>query len=143
MALLFAPFNGNNSINRAQRRPRILRDEQLEWFRWVAHARIRIDSSSLPARASSAEYLISQVKLNKPGAILTMGLLLLTTALILLWYFKHIRAAVLAMELLALTLSLMLFWYLDRLALFHSLIKTPSCSLIFSTPQAMQYSTAR
>jgi serine/threonine protein kinase len=51
-------------------------------------------SSSPPARASSAEYLISQVKLNIRGAILTMGLLLLTTALILFWYFKHTPAAV-------------------------------------------------
>src|SRR6266849_6607228 len=39
-------------------------------------------SSSPPARASSAEYLIGQLKLNKPGAILTMGLPLLTTTLI-------------------------------------------------------------
>jgi serine/threonine protein kinase/tetratricopeptide (TPR) repeat protein len=71
-------------------------------------------SSSPPTRPSSAEYLIGLVKLNKPGAILTMGLLLLTTALILLWYFKHTRAAVLTMGLLALTLSLMLFWYLRQ-----------------------------
>src|SRR5207249_4573644 len=68
-------------------------------------------SSSPPARASSAEYLISQVKLNKPGAILTMGPLLLTTALILFWYFTYTRAAVLTMGLLALTVSLTLFWY--------------------------------
>ena len=68
-------------------------------------------SSSPPARASSAEYLISQVKLNKPGAILTMGLLLLTAALIFFWYFAHPRAAVLTMGLLALILSLILFWY--------------------------------
>src|SRR6202158_3066242 len=68
-------------------------------------------SSSPPARASSAEYLISQVKLNKSGAIVTMGLLLLTTALIFFWYFKQTPAAVLAMGLLALTTSLMLFWY--------------------------------
>ena len=67
-------------------------------------------SSSPPARASSAEYLISQVRLNKRAIVMT-GLLLLTTALILLWYFTHTRAAVLAMGLLALTLSLMLFWY--------------------------------
>ena len=65
-------------------------------------------SSSPPARDSSAEYLISQVKLNKPGAIVTMGLLLLTAALILFWYFAHTRAAVLTMGLLALTLSLIL-----------------------------------
>src|SRR5260221_282110 len=51
-------------------------------------------SSSPPARASSAEYLISQFNLNKPGAILTMGLLLLTAALILFWYFNDTRAAV-------------------------------------------------
>src|SRR6266436_3221357 len=63
------------------------------------------------ARASSAEYLISQVKLNKAGAIVTMGVLLLTTALILLWYFNDTRAAVLTMGLLALILALMLFWY--------------------------------
>src|SRR5258708_39102199 len=68
-------------------------------------------SISPPARASSAEYLISQVMLNKPGVIVTMGLLSLTTALILLWYFKHTRAAVLMMGMLALTLLLMLFWY--------------------------------
>ena len=67
-------------------------------------------SSSPAARASSAEYLISQVKLNKRGAILTMGLLLLT-APILFWYFTHTRAAVLTTGLLALGLSLMLFWY--------------------------------
>src|SRR5258708_5517443 len=71
-------------------------------------------SSSTPARASSAEYLISQAKLNKPGAIVTMGLLLLAAALILLWYFTHTRAVVLTMGLLALTLGLMLFWYLRR-----------------------------
>src|SRR3989475_9392041 len=41
----------------------------------------RAGSSSPPTRASSAEYLVSQLKLNKPGAIFTMGLLLLTTAL--------------------------------------------------------------
>lgn len=67
-------------------------------------------SSSQTARASSAEYLISQVKL-KPGAILTMGLLLLTAAVIFSWYFKSTRAAVLTMGLLALALSLILFWY--------------------------------
>src|SRR5438067_2198842 len=66
-------------------------------------------SSSPPARASSAEYLIS--RLNKPGAILFIGLLLLTTALILSWYFKQTRAAILAAGLLALTLSLILFRY--------------------------------
>ena len=71
-------------------------------------------SSSPPARASSAEYLISQFKRNKPGAILTIGLLLLTTALILVWYFKHTPAAVLATGLLALTLTLVLFWYFRR-----------------------------
>ena len=71
-------------------------------------------SSSTPARASSAEYLISQAKLNKPGAIVTMGLLLLAAALILLWYFTHTRAAVLTIALLALTLWLILFWYLRR-----------------------------
>jgi tetratricopeptide (TPR) repeat protein len=73
-------------------------------------------SRSAPARASSAEYVISQVRLNKPGAILTVGLLLLTTALILLWYFKHTRAAVLTMGLLVLglTLSLVLFWYFRK-----------------------------
>ena len=68
-------------------------------------------SSSPPARASSAEYLISQVKLNRLGAILTMGLLLLITALIVFWYFKQTRVAVLTTGSLALTLSLMLFWY--------------------------------
>jgi serine/threonine protein kinase/tetratricopeptide (TPR) repeat protein len=68
-------------------------------------------SSSSPARASSAEYLISQVKLRNRGTILTMALLLLTTALILFWYFNHTLAAVLAMGVLALTLALMLFWY--------------------------------
>jgi len=68
-------------------------------------------SSSPPARASSAEYLISQATLNKPGAIVTMGLLLLAMALILFWYFAHTRAAVLTMGLLALILSLMLSWY--------------------------------
>src|SRR5207244_9749381 len=52
-------------------------------------------SSSPPARASSAEYLISQVKLNKAGAILMMGLLLLTIAPILFWYFTHTRAPIL------------------------------------------------
>lgn len=67
--------------------------------------------SSPPARASSAEYLISQFKLPKRGAILTMGLLSLTTALILFWYFRHSRAAVLTTGLLTLALSLMLFWY--------------------------------
>jgi len=67
--------------------------------------------SSSPPRVSSAEYLISQVKLHKRGVTLTMGLLLLTTALILFWYFKHTRAAVLTIGLLALTLSLVLFWY--------------------------------
>src|SRR5436309_5330592 len=51
-------------------------------------------SSSAPARASSAEYLISQVKLNRRGAILTIGLLLLTTAVIFFWYFKDTRTAV-------------------------------------------------
>ena len=68
-------------------------------------------SSSLPARASNAEFLISEVKRINLGSILTMGLLALTTALILLWYFKHTRAAVVTMGLLALTLALMLFWY--------------------------------
>jgi serine/threonine protein kinase/tetratricopeptide (TPR) repeat protein len=68
--------------------------------------------SSRPARASSAEYLISRINF-KPGAIGTMGLLLLTTALIL-WYFKHTSAAVLAVGLLALILSQMLFWYFRR-----------------------------
>jgi serine/threonine protein kinase/tetratricopeptide (TPR) repeat protein len=68
-------------------------------------------SSSPPAHASSAEYLVSQVKVNIRGAILTMGLLLLTTAPIVFWYFKHTPVAVLAMGLSALTLSLMLFWY--------------------------------
>jgi serine/threonine protein kinase/tetratricopeptide (TPR) repeat protein len=77
----------------------------------TSHAPESAGSSSSPARASSAEYLISQFKLNKPVAVLTMGLLLLTTALILFWYFKQTRAAVLATGLLALTLSLMLFWY--------------------------------
>jgi serine/threonine protein kinase/tetratricopeptide (TPR) repeat protein len=69
-------------------------------------------SSLQPARASSAEYLIS--KFNKPDAILLIGLLLLTTALVLSWYFKQTRAAILAMGLLALTLSLILFWYFRR-----------------------------
>src|SRR6266536_2590158 len=68
-------------------------------------------SSSPPARASSAEYLISQVRLSRPAAILTIGLLLLAAALILIWYFEHTGAAVLLMGLLALTLSLVLFWY--------------------------------
>src|SRR5882762_304526 len=68
-------------------------------------------SSSTPARASSAEYLISQIKLNKPGAILTTALLLLTIALILFWYFKGTPAAVLAIGLLTLGLSLLLFLY--------------------------------
>src|SRR6266404_2855076 len=68
-------------------------------------------SSSPPTRASSAEYLISQVRLNKPGVIFTIGVLLLTTTPILLWYFKYTRAAVLTTGLLALALSLMLFWY--------------------------------
>jgi serine/threonine protein kinase/tetratricopeptide (TPR) repeat protein len=68
-------------------------------------------SSSPPARASSAEYLFSQVELHMRGAILPIGLLLLSAALILLWYFKHTPAVVLAMGLLALILSLMLFWY--------------------------------
>ena len=40
-----------------------------------------------------------------------IGLLLLTTALILSWYFKQTRAAILAAGLLALTLSLILFRY--------------------------------
>jgi serine/threonine protein kinase/tetratricopeptide (TPR) repeat protein len=71
-------------------------------------------SSSRPARASSAEYLISQVKLHKRGAILSMGVLFLTAALILFWYFTHTRAAVLATGLLALTLSLMFFFYFRR-----------------------------
>jgi serine/threonine protein kinase/tetratricopeptide (TPR) repeat protein len=71
-------------------------------------------SSSAPARASSAEYLISQVRLHKRGAILMMGLWLLTAALSLFWYFKHTRAAVLAIGLLALTLWLILFWYFSR-----------------------------
>lgn len=69
-----------------------------------------VDSSSAPARVSRAEYLISQTRLNKPGVIVTMGLLLLA-ALILLWYFKETRAAVFTMGLLALTLLLTLFWY--------------------------------
>src|ERR1700730_642651 len=68
-------------------------------------------SSSPPAPGSSAEFLISEVKRINLGSILTMGLLALTTALILLWYFKHTRAAVVTMGLLALTLALMLFWY--------------------------------
>ena len=67
--------------------------------------------SSSPPRVSSAEYLISQIKLHKRGVTLTMGLLLLSTALILFWYFKHTRAAVLTIGLLTLTLSLVLFWY--------------------------------
>src|SRR5438128_1481822 len=69
-------------------------------------------SSLSPARASSAEYLISQGKLNKPAALLTMGLLLRNADLILFWYFQHTSTAVLAMGLLALSLSLILFWYL-------------------------------
>src|SRR5947207_582997 len=68
-------------------------------------------SISPAARASSAEYLISQVRLSSPAAILTIGLLLLATALILSWYLKPPPAAVLATGLLALTLSLVLFWY--------------------------------
>jgi len=67
-------------------------------------------SSSQTERASSAEYFISQVKL-KPGAILTMGLLLLTGAVLLSWYFKSTRAAVLTMGMLALALLLVLFWH--------------------------------
>ncbi|HYR77437.1 MAG TPA: protein kinase [Pyrinomonadaceae bacterium] len=62
-------------------------------------------SSSPPARA--AEYS----SINKTGSILAMGLLLLATVLILLWYFKQTPAAFLAMGLLALTTSLMLLWY--------------------------------
>src|SRR6266853_6435302 len=69
--------------------------------------------SSPSMRASSAEYLISQVKLNKLGAILTMGVLLLIMALILVWYFTHSRSALITMG-LALGLSLMLFWYLRQ-----------------------------
>src|SRR5207247_1652347 len=66
-------------------------------------------SSSPPARVSSAEHLIS--KLNKRGAILTIGPLLLTATLILFWYFQLTRLAVLTMGLLAATLSVILFWY--------------------------------
>ncbi len=72
------------------------------------------DYSSQSARASSAEYLVSQVKLHQNAAVLTMGLLALTTALILFWYFRHTRAAVLAMGLLALITALVLFWYFRR-----------------------------
>ncbi len=67
--------------------------------------------SSPSMRASSAEYLISQVKLHKFAALVTLLLLVLTTALILFWYFNNTPAFVLTTGLLALTLSLMLFWY--------------------------------
>lgn len=74
----------------------------------------RVTGAQLKSRARSSsqttEYFISQIKL-KPAAILTMGLLLLTVAVILSWYFKSTVAAVLTMGLLALTLSLILFWY--------------------------------
>jgi eukaryotic-like serine/threonine-protein kinase len=68
-------------------------------------------SSSPTARASSAEYLICQIKLHRRGATVTMGMLLLAAALLLFWNFNHTPAAVIAMGLLALILSLMLFWY--------------------------------
>ncbi len=68
-------------------------------------------SSSPTARATSAEFVISEVRLIRPGAILTIGLLLLAAALILIWYFEHTGAAVLLMGLFALTLALILFWH--------------------------------
>jgi serine/threonine protein kinase/tetratricopeptide (TPR) repeat protein len=68
--------------------------------------------SSPPARESRAEYLISQA--NNRGLIVAMGLLLLTTTLILLWYFNDTRAVALTFGLLALTLSLLLFWYFKQ-----------------------------
>jgi hypothetical protein len=68
--------------------------------------------SSPPARASSAEYLVRQVKLHKSAVVLlTLGLLALTTTLILFWYFSHARNAVVAIALLGLTISVVLFWY--------------------------------
>ena len=70
--------------------------------------------SSPSMRASSAEYLISQIKLHKFAALVTLLLPALTAALILSWYFKNTPAAVLTTGLLALTLSLMLFWYFRR-----------------------------
>jgi serine/threonine protein kinase/tetratricopeptide (TPR) repeat protein len=68
-------------------------------------------SSSQPARASSAEYLVSQLKLHKGAAVLSIGVLAFTTALILFWYFRNAGAAVLATGLLALATALVLFWY--------------------------------
>jgi eukaryotic-like serine/threonine-protein kinase len=68
-------------------------------------------SSPPRERATSAEFVISEVRLSRPAAILTIGLLLLAAALILFWYFEHTGAAVLMMGLLALTLSLIVFWY--------------------------------
>lgn len=45
--------------------------------------------------ASSAEYIVSQVKLHKRAAFLTLGLLVLTAVAATFWYFKNARAVVL------------------------------------------------
>ena len=41
-----------------------------------------------PPAASSAEYIVNQVQLHKRGAMITLGVLALTIALGLFWYFK-------------------------------------------------------
>jgi serine/threonine protein kinase/tetratricopeptide (TPR) repeat protein len=64
---------------------------------------------SQPARASSTEYAISRIRFTTSGAIVACGLLLLGATLIWSWYFRHSGAAVLAMGGLALTLAVISF----------------------------------
>ena len=46
-------------------------------------------------RASSAEYIVNQVKLHKRGAVILVGVLLLLGTLSTIWYLKRSRAALL------------------------------------------------
>jgi eukaryotic-like serine/threonine-protein kinase len=50
---------------------------------------------SAPYSASSAEYIVNQVKQNKRAALLILGVLTLALIATLFWYFKHKSAAVL------------------------------------------------
>src|SRR5207247_93853 len=51
--------------------------------------------ATAPPSASSAEYLVNQVKLHKRAAIAVLGVLLLVGAVTAFWYLKRTRAAAL------------------------------------------------
>jgi len=48
---------------------------------------------STPHSASSAEYIVNQVKVHRRGALIILGVLVLAALMTAVWYFKHTRAA--------------------------------------------------